>query len=451
MLVLAGLGQHAEALRVFEDVRTRLRDDLGVDPDPVLRDAQARVLAQETPAGHRQRHPPIPPQRGPLVEPGPDSLVPRQLPPRPAAFTGRSAELAEIARSLDPSRCGPPAVVMVDGMPGVGKSALAILAAYQASAAFPDGVLYADLSTTTPGARPVPALEVLHAFLSALDPGGALDPGRGWTSAGERESVGRYRSLMASRRILIVLDGAASAAQVRPLLPTGEGSAALVTSRETLPSLDASATVTVHPLSHDDSLGVLIGMIPGARLHREPAAAAILGHACEGLPLALRIVAAQSQSRPLWPVTRMASRLGDRSTRLAALRHGDLSVAASFRSSVDCLRLGDPLAGMDAAHAFVQLGVLTISDISLGAAQVLLDIPGWRVEHAMERLADAHLLDSPSPGWYRMHGLLRLFSADLARTELAAPDLLALRSRARRLPPVMPERFFPVEDQRQGP
>jgi hypothetical protein len=334
---------------------------------------------------------------------------------------------------------------MVDGMPGVGKSALAVLAAYQASAAFPDGVLYADLSTSTPGARSVPALEVLHAFLSALD------PSRSRTPAAERESVGRYRSLISSRRILVVLDGAASAAQVRPLLPTGEGSAALVTSRETLPSLDATTTVTVHPLSHDDSLDMLIGMVPGARLHREPAAAAVICQACEGLPLALRIVAAQSASRPLWPVTRMASRLGDRSTRLAALRHGDLSVAASLRSSIDCLSLGAPLAGIDAARAFVQLGILTISDISLGAAQLLLDIPGRRVERAMERLADAHLLDSPSPGWYRMHGLLRLFSADLARTELATSDLVALRSRARRLPPVMPERFVPVEGQRQGP
>lgn len=451
MLVLAGLGRYAEALRVFEDVRARLRDELGVGPDPVLRDAHARVLAHDVPvpeqAGQRFLYPSgyhggnggpasavapdpaaRPGQAGCSHGPGvpADVAVPHQLPGRPAALVGRSAELAAITGHLTAAGSGTRAVVTVGGMPGVGKSALAIWAAHQASGSFPDGCLYADMGGAAAGAEPVATLDVLRIFLAALDPGHPVG------HITEHEAIGRYRSLIAGRRLLVVLDGAASAAHARPLLPTGDTSAALITSRETLASLDATATVRVEPLGDSESARLLAHFVDNSRLQGAEYIATIC-RACEGLPLALRIVAAQFAGRPTWRAAEIAGRLKSEATRLASLCHGDLSLSTSLWASYESLRVGRSAADRDAARALLILGALAPADIDLGRAEALLEVPAWRGERALERLTDAHLLESPAPGRYRIHALLRLFAAALIKAELPAAHLESLRDRARQL------------------
>jgi Bacterial transcriptional activator domain len=443
MLVLAALGQHAEALRVFDAVRARLCEDLGADPDPVLRDAHARVLAQDVPAGVAAPAPSAGPAR--LVTPAPapvspstrvrapaspvpghgrpdDPSVPRaphQLPGRPALVTGRQDDLLRIVLALGQPGRGGAAVVTVGGLPGVGKSALAVAAAHQAAAAFPDGELYASLGGSGPGLPPPAPADVLRGFLHALDPAApATRSGyaRSYQAQCDQAVLGQYRSLTAGRRLLVVLDGAHSAAQVRPLLPTGTGCAALITSQEALTSLDATATVELRPLALADALDLLAGLTAAGPAW-ESAAAAEICAACGGLPLALRIVAAQLASRPAWSMADAAIRLRPEATRLAVLAHGDLSVSASIQASYDALRRDHSPAGPQAARAFLRLaaadGLPLARGIVLGQAAAVLGEPPARCEAALERLADAHLLDTPAPGRYQMHPLLRLAAREL--------------------------------------
>jgi hypothetical protein len=252
---------------------------------------------------------------------------------------------------------------------------------------------------------------VLRAFVQALDPGCAAG------SLTERDAVGRYRSLAAGLRLLVVLDGAVSADQVRPLLPTGEGSAAVITSRETLASLDTAGASTLAPLDGEDSAALLAGLIGASGIRLEAGQAALVAEACEGVPLALRIAAARLAARPSWPVDATVARLVDERTRLATLRHGDLSVTASLRASYDALRMTGSPVSVDAADALLRFGLLPCPEVNADVAAAALGFRPARCERALERLVDAHLLTCPGPSQYRMGTLLRLFCRELADAE----------------------------------
>jgi hypothetical protein len=295
-----------------------------------------------------------------------------------------------------------PAVVAVDGPAGVGKSALAGHAAHELADRFPDGQLYADLHGT------VPTRSVLRSFVRAL--GGRDVPGGRELSTVDEAAAG-FRELTAGRRILVVLDNARDAGQVRPLVPAGPGSAVLVTSRRVLALLDGVAAVHLDLLPAGEAV-TLLGRLAGAdRVDADPAAAAEVARLCGYLPLALRIAGARLAARPSWPVRALADRLAGAHRRLDELQVGDLGVRASFQASLHAL---DPLA----ARTFAVVALLEGPDVGVPASARLIDEPEWVAEAALERLVDAQLLANPGPGRYALPGLLRLFAEECAEEQL---------------------------------
>jgi DNA-binding SARP family transcriptional activator/tetratricopeptide (TPR) repeat protein len=401
MLALYRCGQQAEALAAFRGLRDRLVGELGIEPGPPLQRLQRQFLS----ADPGLDPPPAPP--GPPARTVP---VPRQLPPDVRHFTGRDAELARLeALAVDPREGGSPAVATVDGVPGVGKSALAVHAAHHLADHYPDGQLYADLRGTGLGGAGAAAgvaapLVVLGEFLRALgDTGGE--------AATVGEAVARYRALTADRRLLVVLDNAGGAAQVRPLVPAAAGSAVLVTSRRVLSTVDSDAAVHLDALPPAEAVALLGRLVGRDRVAADPPAAAELARLCGLLPLALRIAGARLAARPGWPVRALADRLADAQRRLDELSSGDLGVRASFEVSLHGLRDGTHPADHAAARAFPLLSLLPGTDFGLPVATALL---GTDAEVVLERLVDAQLVAGPAPGRYRLHDLLRLFAEDRA-------------------------------------
>jgi tetratricopeptide (TPR) repeat protein/transcriptional regulator with XRE-family HTH domain len=334
--------------------------------------------------------------------------VPREL-PRPAAdFTGRVDELAALRRLLDVERQGglggPVVITAIDGMGGVGKSALAIHAAHELTRAFPDGQLYVNLRGATAGVPALAPLAVLERMLRSL----GLEPAAIPADAGE--AAARFRSLAAGRRLLVVLDDAHSAEQVRPLLPGSPTCAVVITSRQPLATLDGIRPLHLGVLPGDQALD-LLGRIAGReRVVAEPEAAERIVHLCGGLPLAVRIAGAVLGSRPHWPLARLVRRLADERRRLDELRAGDLDVRATFALS----HLG--LAEED-ARVFRLLGVLPGSSFSVALVAALAQTDPERAENALERLRHAQLAHRIEDGRYALHDLIRLFSRELLERE----------------------------------
>uniref|UniRef100_UPI00278C2721 helix-turn-helix domain-containing protein n=1 Tax=Streptomyces sp. KL118A TaxID=3045153 RepID=UPI00278C2721 len=239
---------------------------------------------------------------------GPQPPVPRQLPPGIPELPGRESEL-EVLDALRPGvRGSAPVVVALDGPGGVGKSALAVHAAHRLAERFPDGQLYADLRGSHREDPPVPPAVVLRRFLGAL---GAPRPYAG----SAEDAAAAYRTLLTERRVLIVLDNALDAAQVRPLLPAAHGCAVLVTSLGVLATLNGAAHLHLTPLPPPASIAVL-GLWAGpGRLTAEHGAAEVIAGHCGHLPLALRIAGARLAARPRWPVRELADRLADPARR----------------------------------------------------------------------------------------------------------------------------------------
>lgn len=397
-VTLAVVGRQVEGLAVVERARTRLADELGLDPGPQLRDAHLRILRQ-------QLVPPPPDGRrataggtGGRVPP-----VPMQLPPGSAEFTGRAAELTELRRRLRGAAAGPPpavAIAAIVGAPGVGKSALAVHLAHGLASEYPDGLLYLDLSAHGAG-RP-PPLPALARLLRAL----GADTDR---LPGDLEAATvRYRSLLAGRRVLVVLDNAADTAQVRHLLPATAGCAAVVTSRAQLADLDGAVPSSLDLPPERDALTLLARIAGPYRVAAEADAAAAIVACCGRLPLAVRIAGSRLRSRPGWPLAELAARLAPEHRRLDELTVGDLDVRASIGRSYRAL---PPLV----ARTFRLLALLDDHDVTPAAATALAGNPTAAVH--LEQLADAHLLDSPGPGRYRLHPLVRLFARERARAD----------------------------------
>ncbi|MGY0235092.1 AfsR/SARP family transcriptional regulator [Longispora urticae] len=391
-------GRRAEALTAYEDARRTLATELGVEPGPDLRRAHAAALDE------------------PAATPAPATPPPAQLPADIGDFTGRSGVLDQLAARLDPTGAAP-FVAVVSGMGGVGKTTLAVHLGHQLRARFPDGQLHAGLSE--PGGRPVPAVDVLGRFLRDLGTPERQLP------AGLEERAARYRSLLADRRVLVVLDDAADAAQVRPLLPGTPTGAVLVTSRNRLSGLAGATRIDLDVLGETDA-GALFATIVGAdRAHGDQRATAEILAVCAGLPLAVRIAAARLAARPGWSLRTLADRLTEARGILDQLATGDLAVRASFEVSYRTLAAGSP-AERVAARAFGYLGWWQGADLALPAAAALLGLAEPDAEDALETLVDAHLVQTAEPGRYTFHDLLRVYAAERAATDAPGERAAAL-------------------------
>jgi tetratricopeptide (TPR) repeat protein len=282
---------------------------------------------------------------------------------------------------------------------------------------FPDGQLYVDLRGAAEAPREPE--EVLADFLRDLEGPDTPIP----TSTAARAA--RFRSLLAGRRMLVLLDNARDAAQVRPLLPGASGCGVLVTSRNRLAGLAGAVLVDLDVLSDSESVALFASIVGHPRVHAEPEATGAVVQCCAGLPLAIRIAASRLASRPSWTVSWLADRLADQRRVLDELRVEDVAVRTSFLLSY--ANLADPVA----ARAFRSLGLCAEADLSLPAAAALTDLSAARAEAVLESLVDVNLVDASTPGRYHLHDLLRLFANEMALTESAADRKAAVARIAR--------------------
>ncbi|GAA2807217.1 ATP-binding protein [Crossiella cryophila] len=344
--------------------------------------------------------------------------VPRQLPWVAPDFTGRTEQLAALDALL-PSASDPSVIAAVDGPAGVGKTALALRWAHRVQDRFPDGTLYADLRGYGPG-KPASPTQVLGEFLGGL----GLLPSR--IPPGLTARAGQYRTLLADRRVLIVLDNADTADQVRPLLPGGSGCVVLVTSRAGLGGLvagEGAVRIRLGLLTEPEAVALVWAML-GHRAEAEPRAVLALIAQCARLPLALRVAAGLATTRPYRTLAELVAELGSDPDRLDAL-----SVPADARTAVRTVfgwsyhRLTD-----DQARVFRRLGLHPGPEISLHAAAVLagLDLP--TAQRLLDVLAEGHLVEPMRRDRYRLHDLLRAYAAERADLDDSPAD----RDQARR-------------------
>jgi NB-ARC domain len=378
---------------------------------------------------------------------GPAGLpIPRELPRPPGDFTGRVGELASLRKLLraggsiapcaalrpagpsggrGPGRGRPVVVAAIDGMGGIGKSALALQLADQLAdaGAFPDGQLYVNLQGATPGLAPLEPLDALGRLLRAL----GLDPAQIPTSV--EQAAARFRSLAAERRLLILLDNAHDAEQVRPLLPASPTCRVLVTSRPVLATLDGAHQLHLDVLPERQALELLGRAAGPERVAAELQAAAAVVRLCGSLPLALRIVGARLAARPAWPIRVVAEWLADATGCLDELRAGELAVRASFDVSLHTLTESSDAADRAAVAAFGLLSLPDGPDLGVAAAARLLDQPEPTTQRLLERLVDAQLLETPRPGRYQFHDVVRLHARQHATRQHPQPERLAALTR----------------------
>ncbi|MEQ4305514.1 AfsR/SARP family transcriptional regulator [Plantactinospora sp. B6F1] len=404
MLALYRGGDAAAALGAYHEARTVLGEQLGVEPGPELTQLYRAVL---------NRAPTLDPpgDRTAIALAGRESRqysgAPRELPPDGVQLVGRSAEVAELVAAVRAAG-RLPTTVLVSGPGGSGRSALVVRAAHLLAADFPDGQVYLDLrrSSATAGAvLPVEVVaRVLRALAMAPDPADGLD-----------ELTGRYRSVLARRRVLVVVDDVEHAAQVRPLVPAEPGCAVFVTCRRRLHTLNCVRHVSLDPLAPPDAYALLASLVGVARLDAEPEASAELVRLCAGLPLALRVAGARLASRPEWPVALLAEQLGDERRRLDVLRYEDLSVRDSVAAGYQAAHAADELTG----QVFRLLGELP-SPVSPEQVAARLGVSVSRAWAALEGLVDAQLTHPEARRGYRPLPFVAEYAMELAAQPVAA-------------------------------
>ena len=400
MVALYRDGRAADALEHYRLVRARLRDQLGTDPSTELEALHQRLL--DTPAA---------PFTSPAARQLPLSVspsVPRQLPAAPRGFTGRVKELAALD---DTHGTGPIAVITaIGGAGGIGKTSLALHWAHHHLDRFPDGQLFVDLRGFSPDSDPLAPLTAVRGFLDALgaDSTGTLD--------GLDELAARYRSRVAGKRMLIVLDNAATAEQVAPLLPGTSSCTVLITSRNTLNALlhrYGANHISLAVLDNEEARALLAFRLGDARLTAEPDATAALIRACGRYPLALAIIASRAQTDPGLPLAEVATELGD--CGLDALDDAD-----PMASLPEVLSWSFNALTPEQRTTFALLGIAPGTDISLRAAANLTAFPPAQTRKILRQLVDASLLTRHAPDRYVMHDLVRDYATGIACRDFPA-------------------------------
>ncbi|MDF5753258.1 BTAD domain-containing putative transcriptional regulator [Spongiactinospora sp. TRM90649] len=397
MLALYRSGRQAEALERYQRARQVFIDELGIEPGEELRGLQHAILVQDTSLCEPRGVPGWTPRPS-----APARAVPRLLLPDVADFTGRHALLDDMRARLRnaASTPGAPPVLVVSGPGGVGKTTTAMRLAHDLAPDYPDGQLYVNLQGCS--ADPECPTHVLSRFLGAL---GARE--RSLSTGVERAEA--YRSRLADRRMLIVLDDAADEEQIAPLIPVGAGNAVIVTSRARLGGLPGAEHVDVPTLDTDTAIQMLGRVIGPERVSAEPESAAALARLCGHLPLALRIAAARLASRPHWRLLDLVGRLRSETRILDELVYGELRVRSSIEAS--CASLDLP-----ARRLLRRLSVLPAPDIGSWVAAPLLDAAPDDAAEVLNQLVDVHLVEATTTAGdgirYRLHDLVRVYARE---------------------------------------
>ncbi|GAA2679934.1 AfsR/SARP family transcriptional regulator [Streptomyces lunalinharesii] len=418
MRCLHQAGRGSDALQVFQEATIRLDEELGIPPGPVLQAAYAAIHRAEPqaqsaalvapasaspsaaePETQPESFPAAPSDVGPPATRGP---IPQMLPRQTAGFVGRTRESMWLDQELGAERAGSGLAVVV-GLAGVGKTATVVRWAHSAAAGFPDGQLFTDLRGFDPSGPMDPA-DALGDFLRALRVPEARIP----EDPDARSAL--YREQTQDRRLLVVIDNAATAGDVLPLLPAHPACATVVTSRNALEDLIVTQGASVLPLdvlAPKDSWALLGRLLTPERVRAEEDAARRLIALCDHLPLALRIAAARLATRPGWTVADLVAALEDERTRLLAL---DIQGAVSVRTA---LAFTHRHLAAKAAHLLALLTAHPGTEVDAPSAAALLGSDIATARTALSNLAAYHLLDETAPGRYSRHDLIRLYGAEL--------------------------------------
>ncbi|WP_308119452.1 BTAD domain-containing putative transcriptional regulator [Streptomyces sp. JJ38] len=436
MLALWRGGRQGDSLRLYAETRRLLRGELGVEPGPELRDLHQQILeGRVEPAARRTLATPAAADTGwmPVARGAVAPALPRpaQLPPGVSTFTGRERELEQLEGLVGADRCaaGPAAtVVVVQGLAGVGKSALVLRLAHTVSDRFPDGQVYVDLGGSGLRGRPLSAADAQRQVLTSLGVDGGRVP---------RDLVGStalYRSLLYDRRMLVVLDDALSADQIRPLIPRGPAGV-VVTSRQRFAGLaarDGAHTVTLGPLD-EDAATLLLTTLTDGRLVGRVTTARRLAALCGGLPLALRVLAERLTGAAGEPPELLLERCAPEPGRLDCLTVPDDALAdvwSAFEASYQVLPA-------EAARMFRHLGMYRRGRITVRGAAALAGTDAPTARALLDVLVDAHLIEERGPR-YRLPELLGIYAAECARRESAAVREAALARLDALAPPPRP-------------
>jgi len=398
MRALYGAGRQADALREFRRARRISIDELGIEPAEPLRLLEQAILNEDGSlvAGGEER-------AAPAVQ------VPRMLPAAVADFRGRTGAISLVREQLADRHAdagGGPGIVVLTGQGGNGKSALALHLTHLLAGHYPDGQLYASMHGAT---HPVPPAEVIARFLRALGVPGPAIP----ESLDERAEL--YRSRLAGRAVVVVLDDVALETQVLPLLPPGGASAVLITSRRRITALPGAVRIELGTFSVESAVELLTVVVGAERVDGDPEGAAELVKLCGYLPLAVRIAAARLAARPHWSLRTMVDRLSDESAQLDELRHGGMAVRASLLLTYEAL---EP----EARRLLRMLALVDTPYFGSWACPVLLQVEPRRAEDQLDELVELHLVDAdvdgdPLGARYRIHDLVRLFARERAVLE----------------------------------
>lgn len=403
MLALYHRGQQAEALEVYRNAVSVLSTELGIEPGPGLRAMHERILRSD---------PDLVAARPPT--PNTDSVTPAQLLADLPTFAGRHGDLKRLDTTL-PAIAASVAVTVITGMAGVGKTTLAVHWAHQVAHRFPDGAIYLDLHGFGPPDEVVAPSAAINAVLTAFGVRPEHIPG---------DPTALYRSVLADRRVLLLLDNARDADQVRPLLPGAPGCLVIVTSRGQLTSLiarDGARPVHLDALSEDEARELLAGRVGADRMAAEPDAVDEILDSCAGLPLALAIVATKAVTRPTFTLADIAAEL--RAARLDAFSDSDSTLDVRAVFSWSCAGLGQ-----DAGRMFRLLAAQPGPDFTISAAASVLAVSPARARTLAAELTRAGLIAERSPGRYCYHDLLGAYAAELAaRADTDSERRAALR------------------------